>query len=420
MKRKLLLIIVVTLLVLLSGCSIIDSYVLKGYHKILIEDGYEYSDNIDNLNILLQNFIYQEKEKDNTIEYENGSYLIKENDIYHLYSPNQIIFDVYKNDNNILIKYHQDNNDYYIFKDLKTYIKENDDYEETDHNDISIINIDNGYRIVLDDNNYYEVNNNYEIKEKFVKQRTYFVSSYFSDRGMYFKQEEDHICVYFPSLKPSDYFYDLQSAYFKVSLIRSSCLNNPSENKEYYAISKLNDCVLKFKYACLGKENMLMTYVEIYDNQINYVYNNQKDTNDDWNNEVKNVLNDKFNCVIPFINLGKSYKVSNDYKEDEKNDFDISDKYIKISDNYYLYLLDDYKQILLDNGFKLYEAPADLVYNEEDNYTDWITAYNMFIKSEECKYFDAYINENLGIFIKLDYDIKEGNIIKVYKYTQAY
>ena len=419
MKKKLLLIITVVLMLLLSGCSIIDSYVLKGYHSILIEEGYEYSDNIDSLNIVLQNFIYQEKEKDNTIEYENGSYLIKEDNIYHLYSPNQISFDIYKNDNDILIKYHQDNNDYYILKDLKTYIKENGVYQETDHDDVLVLNIDNGYKIVLDDNNYYEVDNNYNIKEKFEKQRTYFVSSYFSDKGIYFKQIDDHICAYFPSLKPSDYLYDLQSAYFKVSLIRSSCLDNPSDNKEYYAISKLNDCVLKYKLEYLGKENMLFTYVEIYDNQVNYAYNNQRDLNNDWNDDVKDVLNSKFNCVIPYISLGKSYSISNDYLKDdsEKCVFDIDDQYIRINDNYYLCLLDDYKEILLNNGFKLYEAPINVVYNEEDNYTEWRTAYNFFINSDESKYFDAYINEDLNIFIKLNYDIEEGNIIKIYKYN---
>ena len=418
-KRFLLIIVLLIFMIFLSSCSIFESYVMKGFNKILLEDGYKYSDTIDDLNLFTQNIVYKDIDNGNNIEYKNGSYLEKGNDVNHLYCPNGIKIDIYKNNENILISYIKDNNKYYIFKDLKTY-QYNNEYYEVDNDDI-IINYDNpGYRIILDDNNYYDVSEDYQVKEKFEDKRSYFVSSFFSDKGYYYKENDGHIEVYFISLKPSDYVYDLQSAYFTVQLINNSCKNNPKENKKYFGISDKNDIVVTFSLKYVGKENMMMTYVEIYDNQIKLAKNENLDNHDNWNENVINVLNNKFYCGIPYISLGYNYQISNDYIKDEEDDYNISDGYIKINDNHYQYLLNDYKEILVHNGFELYEPPINIIYDEKDNYNEWIFGYNTYINSEYVKYYDAYINEGLKVFIKLDYNYNDGNIIKIYQYNEAF
>ena len=58
--------------------------------------------------------------------------------------------------------------------------------------------------------------------------------------------------------------------------------------------------------------------------------------------------------------------------------------------------------------------PVNLKPSEGEEYSEWRAAYNFWLSSGDSKYFDAYINEEKNIYIKITFDVNKGNIIEIY------
>ena len=216
---------------------------------------------------------------------------------------------------------------------------------------------------------------------------------YFNDcADLYFKQNPDSINIYLVDYLPSN----LNLLYYKKYEVDKSYLDDIDNHKIWYMLSNNNDILLKVEYRIIGKENLKSTHITLYNiKEIKARYGRLTEDNN-WNDEVKEKLN-KLNIDIPFYKMGYAY---------EMND--------QLSKNNYMPILDGYKEVLEENGFILYETPVDLVQKEGQSYTEYKTAINTWLNSGEDIYFDTYINEEKGIFVKLTYSYEYGNIIEIY------
>lgn len=427
MKKKIILILILMILCLnLSACAIFESYLsLKSFSKVLANDGYSLISN-DELNNYVDNFIYSYKEDGNTYISKRGS-IIEEDTNLKLYTPSAREIKIYKS-GEVLLSY----NDFIIKSDLKTY----EDDIEINQDIIKVYKYDNAYVILVDDMYLYalniERNQLYvsdELKETFYykKERLHVECKdiidtlnielvnnylYFNDcADLYFKQNPDSINIYLVDYLPSN----LNLLYYKKYEVDKSYLDDIDNHKIWYMLSNNNDILLKVEYRIIGKENLKSTLITLYNiKEMKARYGRLTEDNN-WNDEVKEKLN-KLNIDIPFYKMGYAYEMNDQLsKNNFSEDFcKLCKNAYKIYDHYYMPILDGYKEALEENGFILYETPVDLVQKEGQSYTEYKTAINTWLNSGEDIYFDTYINEEKGIFVKLTYSYEYGNIIEIY------
>ncbi len=432
MKKKILLIIILMISCLfLSSCAIFESYLsLKPFTTVLSNDGFQLVSN-DDLNNYVDNFIYNYKEDNNKYLSKRGS-LVENNEDIILYTPSARCISIYKN-GNILLSY----DNYLIKDDLKTYLDE----EEVNQSIIKVYKYDNAYVILVDDMYLYALNNernklyvNDDLKEAFYyKKEILYVECkdlideldielnksylYFNDcADIYYKQNLDSINIYLIDYLPKDLSlygyqkYEVDKSYYDIN------------NKNiWYMISNNNDISLKLEYKKIGKENIECAFITLYDiKEIKAKYGTLTDDSN-WNEDVKNKLN-KLGFDLPFFRMGYGYEMNDELT---KNNFDedfckLSTNAYKIYDHYYMPILEEYRNILENNGFELYDVPVDLVYDNTkyNSYLEYKTAFNTWLDSNEDVYFDTYINEEEKIFIKLTFNIEFGNIIEIYLLNQ--
>ena len=420
MKKGCLIIILILLSFCLSACKIFDDYVLEGYDKILANNGYTQTLDINTINESIDKFVYKwESLTEGEYISPKGTYIKKSDSIIYVRTPSL--------------------KEIYIDKTLKTIDI------ESDSQDLKVYEYERGVVFVVEDKYLYALDNDYNnvyVNEDYtrtfrLKDETLVVDcsdilnglnktkkSYINTNDesimAYYKCESDNYSIYFISKTPSNFVADLGERNFNVYEVDRSYIGDVDNHKVWYLMSGDENYNLKVTYEVIGKENVVTTRVDVYNIKANKLTKGFITSDDDWNTEVKNKLN-TLGLNIPFYKMGKFYLINDELsKNNYTEDFcRLTDDCYKIYDYYYLPMLDEYKAILEANGFSKYEPPVDIKKAENQEYNEWRAAYNFWLSTKEDKYFDTYINEEEDIFVKLTYDITLGNIIEIYKYNSG-
>lgn len=134
----------------------------------------------------------------------------------------------------------------------------------------------------------------------------------------------------------------------------------------------------------------------------------------DWTDEEKTFMQNTFGTTIPFINLGRKYRW--DEKKRDNGEHPMSSALEMDSqcywcfDNFYKDVINEsYEETLVNAGFRKYVPPVTKQSNLDD-IKEW--KY-----SEDVKFYECYLNDELQIAVKFGFDDIYGNYIKVFKYA---
>ena len=134
-------------------------------------------------------------------------------------------------------------------------------------------------------------------------------------------------------------------------------------------------------------------------------------TQDDWTQSDKDKMMECYGYVLPFINLGRHYSVSTVKRANGEHPLisplDMDVKCYWITDSFYKDLItESYGELLEKDGFHFYEPPSD-----QEARIAWKD-------SEDVKYAEMYINDELDLSIKFMFDDIYGNTIKIFKTSE--
>lgn len=241
----------------------------------------------------------------------------------------------------------------------------------------------------------------------------------------YYKDHMSHYTAYFADVEPADYAETLKKNGFTV--IRS--YEDPfyafyqSRGGFWYCYDEKAEIkILVSASDYLYINNVGKSYGPWHNTEIwfykmsnGYFGENEQNTAEDWSDSDKEIMNSwydgKLNVIIPFVKLGSNYHVPTDMSLAHTGILDgtlMQDHMCyNITDGSRVYYLDGYDKVLEANGYHKYEYGFDV-----DNDFD---ARSAFMKTEECKYAECYINEEKNVAIKYYFDTNNGNTIRVFK-----
>ena len=427
MKKKILLIILTGLILpLLSACHIFNDYILDGYDKLLTKDSYTQTNDITDININIDKYIYKwENLSEGEYISPNGTYIKKSDNEIYLRTPS--LKELYIDTSLKIVSFEEKRisiEDNFTDSDIVKIYK----YEQG-----KVIIVENKYLYALDNDckNIY-VNEDYtrtfrlqedilvvdcsDILSGLTKVKRSYINTNDSGINAYYRYDKDAYSIYFISKTPSSFVDDLSERGYLTYEVDRSYIGDVDNHKVWYLVSSDENFTLKVTYEVLGKENVVTTKIDVYNIKGRKLINGFITKDNEWNEEVTSKLAE-LNISIPFYKMGKFYLINNTLSD---NNFDesfckLSDECYKIYDYYYLPNLEGYVSILEENGFLKYETPVNIKKAENEEYNDWRAAYNYWLSTGEDKYFDTYISKDRGIFVKLTYDINYGNIIEIYK-----
>ena len=130
----------------------------------------------------------------------------------------------------------------------------------------------------------------------------------------------------------------------------------------------------------------------------------------DWTDEEKKTMTDNFGIVLPFEQLGRRLHFSGKRANGEmplESALDMDVECYWIFDNFYKDVItESYGDKLIEAGFRKYEEPKD-----KDELQKWKD-------SEDVKYYECYLKEDLDLAVKFLFDDIYGNTIKVFKISE--
>ena len=137
-------------------------------------------------------------------------------------------------------------------------------------------------------------------------------------------------------------------------------------------------------------------------------FGNTVNTLTDWTEKDKQTMMDRYGVVLPFINLGRRYHVESTQRANGEHPMtsplDMDVKCYWIFDNFYKDVITEtYGEKLVQAGFVEYVPPADI---------------QAWKDSEDVKYAECYINDELDLAIKFMFDDIYGNTIKIFKKSE--
>ena len=146
-------------------------------------------------------------------------------------------------------------------------------------------------------------------------------------------------------------------------------------------------------------------------------YGKTVNTQTDWTDDEKALMEQNYGFVLPFINLGRRYHVDKQKRAHGEHpmttplNFDA--KCYWVFDNFYKDVITEtYGTKLEAIGFNLYETPVTKESSVEE-IRDWKN-------SEDCKYYEMYLNTDLDLGIKFYFDDIYGNTIKIFKLSEIH
>lgn len=246
----------------------------------------------------------------------------------------------------------------------------------------------------------------------------------------YYHEHKSHGTAYIADVHPEDYAKVLKQNGFTV--IRS--WEDPfytfygddggywycyDENEEISVILSLqNYLYTNSKGKTYGPwEN---TNIWFYRMSTGYFGEKRRTTNEGWTDYDKERMEGWYDGTIdatkvPFIQLAESYMIprkdlmTSAHYGLMDGTLKLHSKCYNICDNSPYYFLDGYDEILESNGFHKYVPQYDLSNSDEKK---------AFENTEECKYVECFINDELDIAIKYYFDISSGNTIRVFKKSE--
>ena len=128
----------------------------------------------------------------------------------------------------------------------------------------------------------------------------------------------------------------------------------------------------------------------------------------DWSDSDKQTMMNCYGIVLPFINLGRVYHVNNYKRPNGEHPMlsalDMDVECYWIFDNFYKDVISKtYGPLLVQAGFTEYVPPEDI---------------KAWKDSEDVKYAECYINDELDLAVKFSFDDIYGNMIKVFKKSE--
>ena len=241
----------------------------------------------------------------------------------------------------------------------------------------------------------------------------------------YYQGDMSHYTAYLADVEPAEYAETLKKNGFTV--IRS--YEDPfyafylSRGGYWYCYDEEAEIEVLLKaHDYLYTDNMGKTYgpwhntlIWFYKMNTGYFGENIQNDAEDWSDSDKETMNawydGKLNVTIPFVKLGKNYNVPNKMTLAHTGILDGTlmqeHKCYNITDSSRVNYLEGYDEVLEANGYHKYEYGFDA-----DND---LNARSSFMKTEDCKYAECYINEEKNVAIKYYFDVNNGNTIRVFK-----
>lgn len=132
----------------------------------------------------------------------------------------------------------------------------------------------------------------------------------------------------------------------------------------------------------------------------------------DWKDSEKEFMQKTFGRELPFINLGRHYRVSEKKRKNGEHPLesalDMDVECYWITDNFYKDVITDkYGEMLETAGFTKYIPPV----TKQSEYSE----KRAWKYSEDVKYYECYIDDEHDLAVKFLFDDIYGNTIKVFK-----
>ena len=228
--------------------------------------------------------------------------------------------------------------------------------------------------------------------------------------------------VIIPNIKPVEYVPLLEQNGFEVYRGEyHELFSLDGENGgEWIAYDSTLSFAIHVEYdnpICVAKDNTDNVGVQLHvmpiGNTIS-MFGRSVNVQTDWKENQKTFMQETFGTILPFINLGRSYKVIETKRDNGElpleSALEIDCQCYWIFDNFYKDVISDsYGELLERAGFRKYIPPVDKK-SDYDAYKEWLY-------SEDVKFAECYLNDELELAVKYGFDDIYGNYIKVFKYA---
>ena len=143
-------------------------------------------------------------------------------------------------------------------------------------------------------------------------------------------------------------------------------------------------------------------------------YGRTVNTQTDWLEDEKTFMQNTFGTALPFINLGRHYRWDKNKRDNGEHPMvsalEMDSQCYWCFDNFYKDVITDkYGDILEAAGFRAYACPVTKQSDRE--------AIKQWEYSEDVKFYECYLNDDLQIAVKFGFDDIYGNYIKVFNYA---
>ena len=228
--------------------------------------------------------------------------------------------------------------------------------------------------------------------------------------------------VIIPNLKPLDYIPLLEENGFEVyrGEYREMFELDGENGGEWICYDSTLSFAIHLEYdnpICVAKDNTDNYGVQLHVMHMRMgtcSYGRTVNVQTDWKDDEKTFMQETFGTVLPFINLGRNYHFEKTKRDNGEHPMtsalEMDSQCYWCFDNFYKDVIrDKYGEMLENAGFKAYQCPVTKESNSEDK--------KAWKYSEEVKFYECYLNDELEIAVKFGFDDIYGNYIKVFKYA---
>ena len=460
----------------LTGCDLfkaIMDLIYKDVNEFYQKEGYAATQSLDEFNALLQDKMYVWREhsitysdtgKTNTFYYSpHGDYisLYPENTqitLHSRYGENFIIFYGESNANNFSYTF-EEKDKIIMYQGTFYYVDSNLIRREMDeeHQYLGIQEDDNGYLFVSETGFMCYVKKDFtkiypyiqcDGKFEFENEEVNVPASELLTQGLAKYTDEPKLALPFPNgytdpvhhkdylgsdgewyaydvilsnLKPLDYIPLLERNGFEVyqGEFHEMFELDGDNGGEWVAYDSTLSFSIHIEYAnpiCVAKDDKDNFGVHLHVMPMGMKtasYGRTVNTQTDWTEKEKTFMENTFGTTLPFINLGRSYHWDEKKRDNGEHPMvsalEMDSQCYWCFDNFYKDVISDkYGEMLESAGFRMYNPPVDKSSDRE--------AIKEWKYSEDVKFYECYLNDELQIAVKFGFDDIYGNYIKVFKY----
>ena len=462
----------------LTGCELfkaIMDLIYKDVYEYYQKEGYAATDSLDEFNTLLQEKMYKWSEtsvtytntgKTDTYYYSpHGDYMSFAPDytqitLHSRYGERYAFF--YGEDRETKLNYtFEDNDKIVIYKDNMYYIDSASYRQEMDEEHYQVLRMqedDNGYLFLSGTGfmcyakkdftkiyPYIQCHNRFEFKDETINvpasdlltqglakyadepklalavpngyQETIHHKDYFNSDGDWYAYD-----VILPNIKPLELIPALERNGFEVyrGEYREMFELDGENGGEWIAYDSTLSFSIHIQYEnpiCVAKNDKDNYGVQLHVMPMGMKtasYGRTVNTQTDWLEDEKTFMQNTFGTALPFINLGRHYRWDKNKRDNGEHPMvsalEMDSQCYWCFDNFYKDVITDkYGDILEAAGFRAYACPVTKQ-SDREAITEW--KY-----SEDVKFYECYLNDELQIAVKFGFDDIYGNYIKVFNYA---